>query len=123
MEVILEVVLAGGVCSEEVDSHHPSSHSHSHSHSSLGRGAVVLLVVVVVAALLEVMLVAGCVCSEEVYIQSASSHYNSSLGTGAVVLLVSLVVVLVLVDIDNTGVEWDPQVLQSLSSAMEKKTL
>ena len=81
MEVILEVVLAGGVCSEEVDSHHPSSHSHSHSHSSLGRGAVVLLVVVVVA------------------------------------------VVWVLVDMDNTGVEWDPQVLQSLSSAMEKKTL
>ena len=76
------------------------------------------------AALLEVMLVvgvAGCAYSEEVYIQSASSHYNSSLGTGAVVLLVSLVVALVLVDMYNTGVEWDPQVLQSLSSAMEKK--
>ena len=83
MEVILEVGLAGGVCSEGVDSHHWLVMLDSQSHSSLGIGVLVVVVVVL--------------------------------------LVVLLVVALVLVDIDNTGVEWDPQVLQSLSSAMEKK--
>ena len=83
MEVILEVVLAGGDCSEEVDSHHLLVMLDSQSHSSLGIGVLVVVVVVL--------------------------------------LVVLLVVALVLVDIDNTGVEWDPQVLQSLSSAMKKK--
>ena len=82
LEVILEVGLAGGVGSEEVDSHHCVVMLDSHSHSSLGIGVLVVVVVL---------------------------------------LLVAVVVALVLVDIDNTGVEWDPQVLQSLSSAMEKK--
>ena len=83
MEVILEVGLAGGVCSAEVDSHHWLVMLDSQSHSSLGIGVLVVVVLVL--------------------------------------LLVAVLGVWVLVDIDNTGVEWDPQVLQSLSSAMEKK--
>ena len=77
LEVILEVGLAGGVGSEEVDIVHCVVMLDSQSHSSLGIG----------------------------------------------VLVVVVAVVWVLVDIDNTGVEWDPQVLQSLSSAMEKNIM
>ena len=90
--------------------------------------AAVLAILVVLVAILEVGMVVvveevveevvGCVCSEEVYNQYHDSSYpHSSLGTG--VVLVLLVVVLVLVDMDNTGVEWDPQVLQSLFSEIE----
>ena len=70
--------------------------------------------------ILEVGL-AGCVCSEEVYNQYHDSSYpHSSLGTGVVlVLLVVAVVVVVLEDIDNTGVEWDPQVVPPLFSEIE----
>ena len=69
--------------------------------------------------ILEVGL-AGCVCSEEDHShRKKESRRKSHSSLGIRVLVGVAVVVWVLVDMDNTGVEWDPQVVPLLFSEIE----